>query len=252
MKQLSIDHLKIEIHPDRLEMGIAAAKRAAQVLRAAIKKNGLARIIVASAPSQDECLSGLASMEGIDWNRVTIFHMDEYVGLPADHPATFRMYQQNHLLAKVHPAAFHGIRGESDDTQAECTSYAALLAEAPIDLVCMGIGENGHIAFNDPPVANFQDPLAVKIVDLDAACRQQQVNDGCFPDLDSVPKQAITLTCPTLMSARVAVCVVPGSRKATAVRAALQEQVSTGCPATILRTHPDVTLYLDAAAASLL
>ncbi len=252
MKQLNIDRLNLEIHPDRSTMGAAAASRAANLLREAIKRNDAARIIVASAPSQDECIGGLAVAEGIDWAKVTVFHMDEYVGLPSGHPATFRSYQQRHLLAKVRPAAFHGIRGESDDPQAECIRYAKLLAEAPLDLVCMGIGENGHIAFNDPPVANFQDPLAVKIVDLDAACRQQQVNDRCFPDFDSVPGQAITLTCPTLLSACAIVCVVPGPRKAAAIHDAVRGPVSTACPASILRLHPDVTLYLDAAAASLL
>ena len=252
MNSLQADQLHVEIHPDRAAMGAAAAARAADILRAAIAAKGSARIIVASAPSQDELLAGLTAAPGIDWSKVTVFHMDEYVGLPAGHPATFRAYQEQHLLAKVQPAAFHGIRGEAADPQAECARYAALMGEAPIDLVCMGIGENGHIAFNDPPVADFGDPAAVKVVELDEACRRQQVNDGCFPDIASVPRFAISLTCPTLMSGETLVCVVPGPRKAAAVRATIQDPVSTACPATILRRHPDATLYLDEASAALI
>ncbi|MBL0292446.1 MAG: glucosamine-6-phosphate deaminase [Betaproteobacteria bacterium] len=248
----AVDRLQVFIHPDRNAMGRAASEQAAQVLRAAIQAQGRARIIVASAPSQDELIAGLAVAPGIDWSRVTVFHMDEYVGLAASHSASFRHYQQQHLLAKVRPAAFHGIRGEAPDPAAECRRYAALLAAAPIDLVCLGIGENGHIAFNDPAVADFDDPQAVKIVELDAACRQQQVNDGCFADIGAVPRQAITLTCPALLSGRVLVGVVPGARKAAAVDSALCGAVGTACPATILRRHASATLHLDDAAAGLL
>jgi glucosamine-6-phosphate deaminase len=250
--RIAVAQLHVVVHPDRHALGRAAAEQAAKVLREAIHKKGHARIIVASAPSQDELIAGLAAAPGIDWSRVTVFHMDEYVGLPASHPASFRHYQQRHLLSEVRPAVFHGIRGEASAVAAECVRYAALLAEAPIDLVCMGIGENGHIAFNDPGVADFNDPHAVKVVELDAACRQQQVNDGCFPDFESVPRQAITLTCPTLLSGRVLVCVVPGARKAEAVSNTLRAPVSTACPATVLRQHASATLYLDNASASLL
>src|SRR5262249_41780962 len=155
------------------------------------------------------------------------FHMDEYVGVSAAQPASFRHYQRQHLLNLVAPKAFHGIRGEEPDAKAECARYAGLLAEAPIDLVCLGVGENGHIAFNDPAVADFADPKTVKVVELDETCRQQQVNDGCFPNIESVPRQAITLTCPTLMSGRALVCVVPGARKARAVAAMLLGDIST-------------------------
>jgi glucosamine-6-phosphate deaminase len=249
--RLVVDRLHVVIRPDRSAMGKAAADEAAQVLREAIERQGQARIIVASAPSQDELIAGLASAPGIDWSRVTIFHMDEYVGLPESHTASFRHYQQQHLLSEVRPAAFHGIRGEAPDVAAECVRYAALLAEAPIDLVCMGIGENGHIAFNDPAVADFDDPHAVKVVELDAACRRQQVNDGCFPTFDAVPRRAVTLTCPTLLAGRVLVCVVPGLRKAVAVSNTLCAPISTACPASILRRHGSATLYLDSASASL-
>ena len=246
------DLLKVEIHPDRAAMGSAAALRAATILRETIAANGKARIILASAPSQDELLAELTSTPDIDWSKVTIFHMDEYIGLPAHDAASFRNYQRQHVLSRVRPAEFHGLRGEAGDPNAESLRYSCLLEEAPIDLVCMGIGENGHIAFNDPPVADFHDPASVKVVALDDLCRQQQVNDGCFPDFDSVPGQALTLTCPALMNGKAVVCVVPGSRKAGAVRSTLHAPVSTDCPATILRSHPSAVLYLDAASASLL
>lgn len=252
MKKTTVDRLNVETRPDRKAMGAAAAKRAAAILCQAIAEKGGARIILASAPSQDELLAGLTTAPEIDWSRVAIFHMDEYAGLAGHHQASFRKYQQQHVLSRVHPEVFHGIRGEDLDPYGECRRYSRLLSEGPIDLVCMGIGENGHIAFNDPPVADFQDKLAVKVVSLDDACRQQQVNDGCFPDFDSVPRQAITLTCPTLMGGAALVCVVPGPRKAPAVKATLNDPVTTACPATILRHHPNAVLYLDSASASLL
>lgn len=239
------DQLNAEIFPDRRQAGEAAAAQAAAALRAAIERQGAARIIVASAPSQDELMAGLATAAGINWSRVAVFHLDEYVGLPASHPGSFRHYQQRSLLARVRPAAFHGIRGDAPDPLDECRRYAALLREGPIDLVCLGIGENGHIAFNDPPVADFSDPYLAKVVKLDAICRRQQVNDGCFPTLRDVPELAITLTCPAILSGRVIVCMVPGARKAAAVAAATQGPIATSCPASILRTHPCATLYLD-------
>ncbi len=247
---MTVDLLNVEIHPDRATMGRAAAQRAAAILRKALANQGRARIIVASAPSQQELIASLTSIPDLDWSRITVFHMDEYAGLPAGHPATFRAWQQEHLLSRVQPACFHGIRGESGDLDSEILRYATLLQEEPVDLVCMGIGENGHIAFNDPPVADFNDPWLIKKVELDGACRQQQVNDGCFPDPASVPTHALTLTCPALMSGRAIVCVVPGPRKAAAVKATLEGPVSASCPATVLRQHPDAVLYLDADSAS--
>ena len=245
----TVDRLQVFVHADRRAMGAAAAARAAAVLRDAIAQQGHARVVVASAPSQDELVAGLVAAPGIDWARVTVFHMDEYVGLPEDHPASFRRYQRRHLLSAVRPAAFHGLRGEAPDPAAECARYAALLGAAPIDLVCLGVGENGHIAFNDPGVADFDDPQAVKIVELDDACRRQQVNDGCFDVLAAVPLRAITLTCPALMSGRVQVCVVPGPRKADAIHAMLDGPIDAACPATVLRRHARATLDLDLAAA---
>ena len=164
--QLTIDHLHVINHPDRASMGAAAARKAAGILCEAIANNGTARIILTSAPSQIEFLAGLATAPGIDWSLVHVFLLDEYVGLSEDHPVSFRNFQKRHLLSRVIPASFHGICGESSDLNAECARYAALLAQAPVDLVCLGIGENGHIAFNDPAVADFKDPLAVKGLSL--------------------------------------------------------------------------------------
>jgi glucosamine-6-phosphate deaminase len=230
-------------------MGALAGARAAEAIAAALAGKGSARIILASAPSQNESLAVLLTHD-VDWSRVTVFHMDEYLGLPADHPQTFRAYQRQNVLSKITPRAFHGIAGENPDAAAECARYSALLAEAPIDVCCLGIGENGHLAFNDPPVADFADPALVKVVELDAACRQQQVNDGCFPTLAEVPTHAITLTIPALMSAGELICTVPGPRKAAAVRATLRDEITTECPATIMRRHPAATLYIDTAAAA--
>jgi len=244
--------LAIEIHPDRAKMGAAAAARASLILRVAIAEKGSACIILASSPSQNEFLASLTCAPGIDWSRVTIFHMDEFVGMPSFHHASFRKYQIEHVLMRVRVAAFHGLRGEDQDPFAECRRYSCLLSEAPIDLACMGIGENAHITFSDSPDANFGDPRAIRVVQLDDRSRQQQVNNGCFPDINSVPAQAITLTYPTLMAAKAVIGIVPGVHKARAVRAALSDPVSPSCPATILRSHPNAFLYLDKASASLL
>src|SRR4030095_7725766 len=197
---MRIEKLSVVITSPRAEWGAGAAAQASARLKRAIAANGGARVILSSAPSQNELLEGLIASE-VDWSCVTIFHMDEYIGLPSNHPATFRTYQRNHVLSHITPAVFHGIQGEAADSIAECARYSALLRQAPIDLVCLGIGENGHLAFNDPPVADFDDPEWVKPVELDALCRQQQVNDGCFPNLDSVPTKALTLTIPALLSA---------------------------------------------------
>jgi glucosamine-6-phosphate deaminase len=245
---VTIERLVVHAHPDRAAMGLAAGRDAAAAIQAAVQREGRARVVLACAPSQNETLATLAAA-AVDWSRVTIFHMDEYVGLNATHPASFRRYLQEHFFSSVRPAAFHGIAGEAKDVAAECARYAALLSAAPIDVVCLGIGENGHLAFNDPPVADFTDPAAVKVVELDEACRRQQVNDGCFASLAEVPRRALTLTIPTLLGARRLVATVPGMRKAAAVRAALRGPVTTACPASILRTHPAATLHLDPASA---
>lgn len=252
---LTSDRLAVEIHPTRAAMGRAAAVEAASYLRGVIARQGAARVVFACAPSQDEFLAGLraASLDGLtafDWRKVTAFHMDEYVGIAGDAPQSFRRYLQEHLLAGLPVGAFHPIAGEDPQPAAVCTRYSALLAAAPIDLICLGIGENGHIAFNDPPVADFDDPAIMKPVELDVACRLQQVNDGCFPSFEKVPRQALTLTIPVFRRARRLSICVPGPRKRDAVTATLRDPVATACPASILREHPAATLYVDPAAAA--
>jgi glucosamine-6-phosphate deaminase len=246
--------LAVEIHADRPRMGLAAARAAAAYLHDVIAERGEARVIFACAPSQNEFLRSLLEVSrtgntAVDWSRVTAFHMDDYVGLPGTHPQSFRHYLREHFLQHVKIGKFHPLPAEEPDPAAVCARYSELLAAKPIDLICLGIGENGHIAFNDPPVADFEDPQLVKIVELDEACRHQQVNDGCFPTFDAVPKHAFSLTVTVFRRARRLSIHVPGPRKAAAVKATLEDRVSTQCPASILRLHPSATLYIDAAAA---
>ncbi len=244
--------LQVITSPDRPAMGRAAAAHACALLEKTLVAQPRARAIFACAPSQNEFLAEFVALARtrLDWARVTVFHMDEYVGIAATHPASFRNYLREHLLQYVTPGEFHPIGADAPDAAAECRRYAALLDAAPIDLICLGIGENGHIAFNDPPVADFNDPVSAKIVELDHTCRQQQVNDGCFPNLDAVPKHAVSLTIPVFRRAKNLSVVVPGPRKAAAVRATLRDPVATACPATILREHPSATLFLDRASAA--
>lgn len=251
MRSITYDSLEMRQFPDRPRLGVAAAAFAALAIREACAARGEARVIFACAPSQNEFLEALIR-HPIAWANVTVFHMDEYVGLRAEHPQSFRSFLRTHLLEHIAaPRAVHLIHAENDPLH-EAGRYGRLLAEKPIDLVCLGIGENGHLAFNDPPVADFDDPHAVKVVELDAACRRQQVNDGCFPTFDAVPAHALTLTIPTLVGARQISCVVPGGRKAQAVRDTLLGPINTACPASILRRHPHAVLFIDDAAAALL
>jgi glucosamine-6-phosphate deaminase len=203
------------------------------------------RMIFAAAPSQAEMIEALIAEPDVDWRRITAFHMDEYIGLPAGAPQRFAVWLRERIFDRVPFAAVHPILPEGDP-HAVAACYAALLDAAPIDIVCLGIGVNGHIAFNDPPVADFADPQDVKIVELDEVCRQQQVDDDCFPDLAAVPEQAVTLTIPRLLRAERLFCVVPGAHKRVAVGNALHGPITTDCPASVLRRHPDCTLYLDA------
>lgn len=249
---LTFGKLRVEIHPDRRSAGAAAGAAFAARLRERLAAGPRARAAFACAPSQDECLDRLCGEPGIDWARVEAFHLDEYAGLGADHPQSFRHYLKAHVLDRVRPGTVHLIQGEAADSGAECARYEALLDAAPIDMICLGIGENGHVAFNDPPVADFSDPRRVKLVELDESCRRQQVNDGCFPEINAVPRRALTLTVPVFRDARALFVVVPGKLKAPAVHAMLRGPVSTACPASILREHPDATLYLDRDSASLL
>jgi glucosamine-6-phosphate deaminase len=244
------DSLIVRVCPDRNEMGKAAAVAVAERMRFTIRQKGHARMVFAAAPSQVEFFAELTATPDIEWRAVTAFHMDEYLGLGADHAQLFGMFLRTHLFGRVSCGAVHIINPVPADPWEECRRYADLLRREPIDIVCLGIGENGHLAFNDPPAADFHDRAAAKVVDLDVASRQQQVNDGCFPDLASVPGKAITLTIPALMSGIHLSCVVPGQRKARAVAETLEGPVQPGCPASILRTHPDAVLYLDRDSAS--
>jgi len=239
-----VENLNVEVFTQRQEMGRAAAEDAARHLRQLLAEQGRVRIIFAAAPSQNEFLAHLAVADDIDWARVDAFHMDEYVGLPDNSTALFSHYLTQNLFDKVKPGAVYRIPA-SGDPQQLCEAYSTLLQQAPVDMVCLGIGENGHLAFNDPPVADFNDPQAMKIVELDAICRQQQVNDGCFPSFDAVPTHALTLTIPTLMAAGRLFCMVPGKNKHWAIRETLTAAPSVACPATVLRSHPSCTLYTD-------
>lgn len=243
---LHFDKMRLEIHADRTAMGCAAGTAAAGALREILRIQGNARIIFAAAPSQDECLQVLRESPDIDWSRVTAFHMDEYVGLAAEAPQRFARYLKDRLFDRLPFGTVHLLEQKSgEEPEATAARYAARLAEAPIDLVCLGIGENGHIAFNDPPVADFSDPKSVKVVELDPVCRRQQVNDGCFVSLEDVPRFAITLTIPALVAGRRLVCTVPGRRKHDALRRMVSGPVSTECPASILRNHENCTVFVD-------
>lgn len=252
VRSFKVDSLAVEVYASQADLATAAAAAVQTGLQAVLAEGTDARAILASATSQIQFLASLTAAPGIDWPRVTLFHMDEYLGVGADHPASFRRFIREHVAARLPVAAMHYLLGDADQPLAECRRYAGLLTERPIDLCCLGIGENGHVAFNDPPVADFTDGDTVKLVKLDEACRRQQVGEGCFPDLASVPQYAYTLTVPALLSARRLFCVVPERRKAEAVRATLGGEVTPRCPASILRRHACATLYLDADSAALL
>jgi glucosamine-6-phosphate deaminase len=243
--------LKIQVAVNRSDLGAAAAHAIVSALRARLSSNGSATVVFAAAPSQNETLAALTAEPGIAWDRVTAWHLDEYAGATRDSSYSFRRYLREHLFNFVAPAAFHEIRGEADDLQSECIRYAELLPRSGFDIALLGIGENGHLAFNDPP-CDFSYPAAVRIVELAEACRVQQVHDGAFPTLSDVPNHAFTLTIPTLMAAHEIFVMVPGPAKANAVRAAIEGPVSNECPASILQTHPRVTLFLDRDSAALL
>jgi glucosamine-6-phosphate deaminase len=236
--------LGIATFKTRDAMGRAAAADVATALRDRLARQRTVRMVFAAAPSQSEFLDALVAERGIDWQRVTAFHMDEYLGLAVTAPERFGAWLTQYLFSRLPFGAVHLIGGEADPER-EAARYAGLLAEAPIDIVCLGIGVNGHLAFNDPPVADLHDARQVKIVELDDICRQQQVDDGCFATFDDVPTHAITLTIPRLLHADRLFCVVPGAAKRTAVERALFGAIEMACPASALRTHPHCQLYLD-------
>lgn len=251
VQERTVDALQVRVFSDADALAHTAAADATAALRAAIGARGSANAMFASGNSQLRFLHELAHVEDVDWARVVGFHMDEYVGIGNDHPASFHRYMQEQVAGPLRLGDFHYLDGTTDPVE-EAARYAALLRQYPIDVCCLGIGENGHLAFNDPPVAEFDDPLDVKVVTLDDACRRQQVGEGHFATVDNVPAQAITVTIPALLRADRVLTVVPEGRKRESVRRALTERISPACPASILRRAPHATLYLDRESSSLL
>jgi len=242
--------MHLTIYPNKALLGAAAAAEAAETIRAAVAESGVARIIVATGASQFEFLSALVSTPGVPWDRVEMFHLDEYIGMSADHPASFRRYLRERFIEPTGVGTVHLLDAEHDPAEV-CARVGARIAATPVDVAFVGIGENGHLAFNDPP-ADFETREPYLIVSLDEACRRQQVGEGWFSELESVPTRAISMSCRQILAARRILCIVPDARKATAVRASIEGPVTPDVPASILQTHDDVTMYLDLESASLL
>jgi len=250
--EIKAEKLVVKVFENRNIMGVEAAKDAANYIIEQLNIKDVLNIIFAAAPSQNEFLAELGKIEGIDWSRINAFHMDEYIGLSSDAPQGFGNFLKSAIFSKLPFRSVNYLKENNPDPTQTCENYTQILINNPIDIVFMGIGENGHIAFNDPHVAFFNDPKVVKVVDLDETCRIQQVNDGCFTTLDSVPTHAFTLTIPTLMSAKRIFCIVPTKLKSNAVKKTVLGEISESCPASILRTHNDATLYSDNDSAELI
>ena len=245
------DSLKVKVYDTRAEMGAAAASDIHDYLVTLLGAKDEVNVIFAAAPSQNDTLAALCEYKDIDWSRVNAFHMDEYVGLAADAPQRFAIYLDEHIFS-LKPFKSVNYIDPSNSIEDECNRYTELLKKYPVDIVILGIGENGHIAFNDPGVADFNDPSLIKPAKLDEVCRNQQVNDGCFESIDQVPTHALTLTVPALVSAKAMFCSVPASTKAWAVRETVTAQISDRCPSTAMRLHPNATMYCDAQSGSML
>lgn len=250
IRRFAIGKLKVEVHPDNSSMGAAAARHGRDAICATARGGGDVGVVFAAATSQLSMLRVLVSDPGVPWNRVLGFHLDEYSGISAKHPASFRRFLRQNLCRHVGMKEFWEMDADNSDTGAVCREYAARLNSVRPTVALLGIGENGHIAFNDPPEADFADPRDVKVVQLDPVCREQQVAEGWFPSLDAVPERALTLTIPAVLRIPKLIIAVPGTRKARIARATLTMPISTDVPATILRTHPDATMYLDEDSAS--
>ncbi len=244
-KTLTVGTLRVEVHADRRASGVAAAQAAAAALPHVGDSAGEIAVLFAAAASQSAMLEALTASPGIAWGQIAGFQLDEYLDIAANHPASFRRYLREHLTSRVKLGTFHEMTARADDASQDASSYASLLAAAKPQLCLLGIGENGHLAFNDPHVADFDDPVTVKIVDLDQDCRRQQVAEGWFGSVEEVPGRAITLTIPAILRVPKLLVSVPGGRKARIVRRTLTEPISAACPATVLRRHPDATIYLD-------
>jgi glucosamine-6-phosphate deaminase len=251
-KNFRAGELNIYVYESRPQMGHAAAAVIAAEIRRAIQDRGTASLILASAPSQNEFLANLAAAPDVDWPRVTAFHLDEYLGMDDRAPQSFRRFLIDRLVNKVPLGQFHGLRGDAPNGAAEARRYAQLLQQNPPDFAVLGIGENGHLAFIDPPFCDFNDPEPVKVVQLDEICRNQQVNDGAFASLDEVPRDALSLTIPTLMTRPKLFAIAPGPAKRQAIKNTVAGPISTTCPASILRTHPNAHLFIDIVAAEYL
>jgi glucosamine-6-phosphate deaminase len=252
----TIDALPINIYGSNAEVGQAAAAEAAAFLKQTLSERGQANIILATGNSQLTFLETLRTLPGVDWSRVNVFHMDQYLDMVPEHPASFPLFLRRNFLEHLSPqaGAFFPVPGDSGGDPAAvqvCQEYEAMLRAHPVDLCALGIGENGHLAFNDPPYADFSDPVWVKVVQLDEASRHQQVGEGHFPDLQAVPTHAITLTIPALLSARKVLAIVPEARKAKAVECSLHGPIDPDCPGSILRRTPHAHLFLDRASAAL-
>src|SRR5579862_671945 len=247
----TVDRLRVDISEDGAALARAAAAEVAGLLAQTVEERGRANAMFATGNSQLAFVDALLASPRVPWGNMTLFHMDEYVGAGPDHPAGFQRWIRERIAVPSHAQAVHYLDGLAEP-EAECDRYAALLREHPIDVCVLGFGENGHLAFNDPPVADFDDPRDVKVVELDLACRRQQVGEGHFPSIDAVPTHAMTVTVPALLRARTVVAVVPEERKAVPVRDALLGPVSTACPASALRTARNARLYLDGGSAGLL
>ncbi|MBN1844459.1 MAG: glucosamine-6-phosphate deaminase [Sedimentisphaerales bacterium] len=244
--------MKISIHPTPTQMAAAAAAKAIQILQRTIARQDSANLILATGASQFAMLADLVRAESLDWSKVAMFHLDEYIGLDAKHPASFRRYLREQFVEKVAPLrAVHFVNADAPDPYAECRRLNVVLADHAIDLALVGIGENGHLAFNDPP-ADFETEDAYLVVDLDEACRRQQLGEGWFGSLEEVPTQAISMGIRQILKSRHIIVTVPDERKAQAVKDALEGPVTNACPASILQTHPDAAIFLDTFAASLL
>lgn len=243
--------MNLHIYSTKKEMGAAAAERTAQRLNAAIAERGAANLILATGASQFEMLESLVTRD-VDWSKVTVFHLDEYLGLPETHPASFRKYLKERFADRLPELrAFHYVNGEAADPAAECARLGDLIAAHPIDVACIGIGENGHLAFNDPP-ADFEIDAPYIVVNLDEACRRQQLGEGWFPTFDDVPTQAISMSIRQIMKSAAIICTVPDARKAVAVQKAVEGPVTNLHPSSILQQHPHCDLFLDEPAAALL
>jgi glucosamine-6-phosphate deaminase len=245
LKNFKQDKLEVMVFENRSQLGTKAAAIVAAKIKDLLARKSVVNLIFAAAPSQSELLAALVTDDTIDWPRINAFHMDEYLGLNADAPQLFGNFLKRSIFDLVPLGSVHYINGQSISGQDECERYSTLLKQYPPDVVCLGIGENAHIAFNDPPVADFKDVALVKVVTLDQDCRQQQVNDGCFASVDKVPARAITLTIPALMQSSFIYCVVPGPSKRQAVMNTLQKPVSEQVPSTIIRSHPSAILFVD-------